>query len=125
MAAAYYFDHGPDITTKFKEDGSLGLASIVFHFKIAGRDVTDHTIREQYQELLERLKASKAFRGLVNSDNMSIGIVKKDGSDQFVVQLTLKNDVEFSYNHVANPRKTALDTIERVFSTRFNPSHRL
>lgn len=121
MATAYYFDHGPEIKISHKKDSSIDLDSITFLFKVAGKDVTENNIREQYQELFTQLQKSKAFRGLVNSNNMEIGVVQMDGANQFLVQLKLQNGAVFSYNHVANPRQTALDTIEKVFAKRFNP----
>ena len=121
MALAYSFKHISN-GIRWKDNERLEVESINFQFQVAGREVTQENIRSLYLELLEQLKAKKAFRGLNTSDNMEIRVGEKDNFGKYAVTIEVKN-ASFSYNHVANPKQAALDTIKTVFGRRFNPAH--
>lgn len=117
MAKQFSFDHTRhDI--KWANPTHTRIASIEFGFKVAGDEVTKHTITELYPELLTQLKASKAFSQLTNSDNLEIQVKDPDIAGAIAFSLLVKNT---PYAPLGNAQKTAVDTITKVFNTRFSP----
>lgn len=96
------------------------IASIKMSFQVAGQEVTQDAIYGLYPELLEKLKASKSFRQLHNSDNLEISVHSADKAGSFDIVLNVKN-TPYSYNHVGNPKQVAHDAVRSVFDARFKP----